>query len=127
MTVVAPVPARFDPVAWWSQVDGARTALVDGGTGEATSYRALDGEAARWLALLRAHGVAPGDRVAILAQNRPAFLPLFFACVRAGAALVPLNWRLAAPELGRVLADAAGLSLTALVAAMVTGAPPSLP
>jgi fatty-acyl-CoA synthase len=107
MTVVAPVPARFDPVAWWSQVDGARTALVDGGTGEATSYRALDGEAARWLALLRAHGVAPGDRVAILAQNRPAFLPLFFACVRAGAALVPLNWRLAAPELGRVLADAA--------------------
>ena len=107
MTLAPAFPTRFDPVAWWSRVDGARTALVDGLSGASTSYRALDAEAARWLALLRAHGVAPGDRVAILAQNRPAFLPLFVACARAAAALVPLNWRLSPPELGRVLADAA--------------------
>lgn len=107
MTVDPAFPTRFDPVAWWSRVDGERIALVDGHTGASFSYRALDAEAARWLALLRAQGVAPGDRVAILAQNRPAFLPLFFACSRASAALVPLNWRLSAPELARVLADAA--------------------
>ncbi|MBU6365163.1 MAG: AMP-binding protein [Gemmatimonadetes bacterium] len=107
MTSAAAFPARFDPVAWWSRVDGDRVALVDGATDATITYRALDAEADRWLALLRAEGVAPGDRVAILAQNRPAFVPLFVACARAAAALVPLNWRLAAPELGRVLADAA--------------------
>ncbi len=39
-----------------------------------------------------------GDRVGIVAANRPEFLDLFFACQRLGAILVPLNWRLAPPE-----------------------------
>ena len=43
-------------------------------------------------------GIGRGDRVAILACNRPEFLALVFACARIGAILVPLNWRLAPPE-----------------------------
>lgn len=36
-------------------------------------------------------GVAPGDRVAVISSNRVEMLELFFACAKAGAAMVPLN------------------------------------
>jgi fatty-acyl-CoA synthase len=51
-------------------------------------------------------GVRRGDRVALLAANHPDYLVLLFACARLGAMLVPLNWRLAVPELAFVLTDA---------------------
>ena len=51
-------------------------------------------------------GVAPGDRVAVLAYNRPDTLVLLYACARLGAMLVPINWRLAVPEQLYILADA---------------------
>jgi len=43
-------------------------------------------------------GIKPGDRVAYLGQNSPEQIVLLFACARVGAILLPLNWRLAAPE-----------------------------
>lgn len=100
------LPELFDPIAWWATVDGDRTAVIDASTGVRTSYRALDREADAWHAMLALRGVMPGDRVAVLAPNRFEFIPLFFACIRRGAILVPLNWRLSAVELGRVLAHA---------------------
>jgi fatty-acyl-CoA synthase len=51
-------------------------------------------------------GVNRGDRVAILSLNRPDYLVLLYACARLGAILVPLNWRLAAPEQLFILSDA---------------------
>jgi fatty-acyl-CoA synthase len=51
-------------------------------------------------------GVRRGDRVAVLAMNHPDYLTLLYACARLGAMLVPLNWRLAAPELRFILSDA---------------------
>ena len=51
-------------------------------------------------------GVRRGDRVAILSLNHPDYLALLYACARLGAMLVPLNWRLAVPELLFILADA---------------------
>ena len=61
-------------------------------------------------------GVRQGDRVAILATNHPDYLVLLYACARLGAILVPLNWRLAGPELQFILADA-GVKLLVLEAA----------
>jgi fatty-acyl-CoA synthase len=52
-------------------------------------------------------GAGEGEVVAYLGFNHPANLILLFACARIGAILLPLNWRLAAPEHARVLADAA--------------------
>jgi len=43
-------------------------------------------------------GIRPGERVAYLGQNSPEQITLLFACARVGAILLPLNWRLAAPE-----------------------------
>jgi acyl-CoA synthetase (AMP-forming)/AMP-acid ligase II len=77
-------------------------------TGRATvDYGTLHHSAASLATALRAAGVARGDRVALMERNTPAFLTWTFACAGAGAVLVPLNHRLAAPELRAVLADAA--------------------
>ena len=43
--------------------------------------------------------VCPGDRIAILCQNIPAFLEAMYAIPSVGGVLVPLNARLAPPEL----------------------------
>jgi fatty-acyl-CoA synthase len=51
-------------------------------------------------------GIRHGDRVAVLAKNDPDHLTLLYACARLGAMLVPLNWRLAAPELHFILSNA---------------------
>jgi fatty-acyl-CoA synthase len=58
-------------------------------------------------------GVGQGDRVAVLAYNHPDTLVLLYACARLGAMLVPLNWRLAGPELAYILDDAEPVALVA--------------
>ena len=50
-------------------------------------------------------GISKGDRVAYLGENHPAFLEVFFATTQIGAIFVPLNTRLAAPELHYALED----------------------
>ncbi|MDR7275696.1 acyl-CoA synthetase [Catenuloplanes atrovinosus] len=50
-------------------------------------------------------GVGHGDRVAYLGPNHPAFLDALFATGLLGAVFVPLNTRLAAPELDYILDD----------------------
>jgi O-succinylbenzoic acid--CoA ligase len=47
--------------------------------------------------------VEPGDRVAVRMWNKPELAWLFFACSRRGAVFVPLNARLAQPEVERLL------------------------
>ena len=100
---VPPLPSLFDPVAWWSAGDGTRTAIADATTERRYSYRDVDRDADRWHVILARLGVQLGDRVGILAQNRYDFVPLLFGCIRLGAILVPLNWRLSAVELTRVI------------------------
>jgi O-succinylbenzoic acid--CoA ligase len=70
------------------------------------SYAALDDRVARAVGWLRARGTGPGDRVAVHLPAGSAWVELLFALVRLRATLVPLNLRLTAAELGRILADA---------------------
>ncbi len=70
------------------------------------TYEELDRRCARLaMALGEQLGVEPGDRVAILAPNTVHVFELQFACVKLGAVMVPLNWRLAVPELAFILKD----------------------
>ena len=48
-------------------------------------------------------GYGVGDRIATLSGNSADHVVLFFACAKAGLALVPLSWRLTASELGPLL------------------------
>jgi fatty-acyl-CoA synthase len=81
-------------------------ALVDVATDRHWSYRALHDRVGRAARYLRSLGVGRGDRVAVLARNSTDQLELLFACKRLGALFVPMNWRLAAPELQYIVGDA---------------------
>ena len=74
--------------------------------GHTLSYAALDRQAQALAAWLQAKGVAAGDRVALFLQNCPQFLVAFYAAMKAGAVVVPVNPMNRADELGHCLADA---------------------
>jgi fatty-acyl-CoA synthase len=69
------------------------------------TYRQLHERVTRLAHALAGLGVTHGDRVAYLGFNHPRFLEVLFATGQLGAVFVPLNWRLAAPELAYVLKD----------------------
>ena len=63
---------------------------------------------ARGLASL---GVQRGDRVSVLMLNCHRYLELYYACARMGAVIVPLNIRLARPEIVFILNDSESKAL----------------
>ncbi len=65
---------------------------------EPVDYAALNARIQRLAARLAATG-NPGDRVAVLAWNCPQYVELIYAASASGRILVPLNARLAPPEL----------------------------
>jgi fatty-acyl-CoA synthase len=69
------------------------------------TYRELNAMANRLAHALRAHGVARGDRVATLAQNRVEYPAIYFALGKLGAIHVPVNFRYRAGEVRYVLAQ----------------------
>jgi len=69
------------------------------------SFAELAGRARR-LANALLDRAEPGDRVAILSQNRPEFVDAYFGVPMAGMALTFLNYRLNPRELSRIVADA---------------------
>ena len=72
---------------------------------EQTTYAELHDRVLRLAHVLRELGVSPGDRVAYVGPNHPAFVEALFATHTLGAIFVPLNFRLAAPELDFMLSD----------------------
>ena len=81
-------------------------ALVDDTGKRQLTWRDLDERADRVATALAADGVRRGDRVTYLDLNRLEFFELLFGCLRVGAVLAPLNWRLTPAELGLIVADA---------------------
>jgi fatty-acyl-CoA synthase len=90
----------------WAGYRPQKLALRDHARAREWTYARADACAARLAAHLRdGLGVGRGDRVAVLAQNRAETVFLFLACVKLGAILVPLNFRLTARELDQLLGD----------------------
>src|SRR4051812_38544367 len=90
--------ARYSPSA---------EAAFDLASGRHFNYAEFDRRvtrAAQWLR--HARGGARGDRVAVLSRNDTDLFELQFACLRLGAIYLPLNWRLAEPELDFICRDA---------------------
>jgi fatty-acyl-CoA synthase len=73
--------------------------------GREVTYAELDDRSERRAAELLAAGLRRGDRVATLTGNSPEHVEALFACAKAGFVLVPLSWRLSAPELAYQLDD----------------------
>ena len=91
------VPARYnigvDVCDRWAQAEPGRLAILhvrpDGGE-DAISYGALRETSNRLANVLRAHGVARGDRVAILLPQAPEVAAAHIAIYKLGAIALPL-------------------------------------
>jgi acyl-CoA synthetase (AMP-forming)/AMP-acid ligase II len=68
-------------------------------------YTQMNALANRCASALTSLGVGHGDRVALLMPNCVEFCCLFYGAAKIGAVAVPLNTRLAAPELEFILSD----------------------
>ena len=74
--------------------------------GATRTFGELDRTSSELAAGLVRNGLQPGDHVCILDKNSDAYFELVFAVAKCGAIATPINWRLTAPEVARVGADA---------------------
>ena len=96
-------PALGDILRITGAVHADRVALSFEGTD--TTYAELLTRSVRVANALRGEGLGRGDRVAILAKNNVEFFEILFGAAMLGVVVVPVNWRLTAPEIGILIAD----------------------
>jgi long-chain acyl-CoA synthetase len=92
-----------DPLEHARRLHASRIAIVDGD--RCLSYAELCERCLRLGTGLVNLGARPGDRIAILAANSHRYVEAFCAVPARGMVIVPLNTRLAEPELKAILAD----------------------
>src|SRR6266498_2372429 len=95
----------YDMLTRGAAVHGGAPAVIEGD--RQTSFRELRERVDALAGGLTALGLAKGDRICILAQNDAAYLDLYGACARQGIVAYPINWRLTAAEVERVVERAA--------------------
>ncbi len=132
---LAPGSANYAPLtplsflAWTASVYPDRTSVVDGA--RSFTWRETEARCHRLASALRAHGVRPGETVALLAPNVPAALEAHFGVAMAGCVLNAINIRLDAPSLAYILGHGEARLLLAdrefapLVAAALAALPPA--
>ena len=98
-----PLPARPLPALARAGTahHGGRDAIVDGDT--RITYAELHDRIFAFARALIAHGIEPGDRVAIWAPNGWRWIVAALGIVTAGGVLVPLNTRFTGPEAAYIL------------------------
>ncbi|MBI4765307.1 MAG: long-chain fatty acid--CoA ligase [Deltaproteobacteria bacterium] len=69
------------------------------------TYKELNEKANRLANSMKNLGVGYGDRVALLALNEPEYYDMYFGLGKIGAILVPVNYRLAGPEIQFIISD----------------------
>ena len=73
--------------------------------GSALTFAELEDRSRKVVAMLRARGLEKGDRIAWLGKNARHYFELFYSAARLGIVMVPIGWRLAAPEIAYILGD----------------------
>ncbi|MFJ7490001.1 long-chain fatty acid--CoA ligase [Streptomyces sp. NPDC097727] len=86
-----------------------RVAVVDSDT--RLTYRELWARVLGCAGALRASGVRPGDRVAVLLPNSADFLYAYYGALAAGATVVPVHGLLVADEVAYVLRHSGSVAL----------------
>jgi long-chain acyl-CoA synthetase len=76
--------------------------LFDGGQ---LAYAELDAASDRFAAGLAAHGLRPGDAVALQLPNVPQFVVAYFGILKAGCVAVPMNVLFKSGEVSYILRD----------------------
>lgn len=108
------------------QVNRDGTATIDHHHQRRQTWGAFAERVARLAGALKNLGLETDGRIAVLAFNSDTYLEYFFAVQWAGGILVPLNVRLAPPELVYMLNDA-GVTILVVDAAFTAMLPQLLP
>ncbi|MBA2933799.1 AMP-binding protein [Sphingomonas sp. CGMCC 1.13654] len=90
-------------IRWWAAEQPEARAIVF--AGEPVSFAEVHCWTDRVAADLRRRGIEPGDRVGIFASNALEWCIAAFGIIKAGAILVPLNYRYQAAEVASVAQD----------------------
>ena len=72
--------------------------------GERT-FAELNAKANQLARVFRTAGLKPDDGVAMLLVNRPEFVETYFACLRAGYRVTPINWQLTGDNASYIVGD----------------------
>src|SRR6516162_2565477 len=106
-----------------------KTAYRMAATGKAISYRELDELSNQGAQLLRALGLKAGDHIALLMENRLAFMEICWAAQRAGLYYTAISRYLTKDEIAYIIKDCGAKvfitspTCAAEVRDLVTGAP----
>ena len=90
-------------IAYWAATAPDRLAFASP-AGRRT-FAGLNDRCNRLVRALRRRGLRAGDGVALLCGNRPEFAEVYFACLRAGWRVTPVNWHLTAGEVAYIVRD----------------------
>jgi acyl-CoA synthetase (AMP-forming)/AMP-acid ligase II len=99
---------------------GDRAALIDGPTGRVLTYAELAGSVRKAAAGLAAHGMTPGDVVALCSPNSPEFAVAYYAALAAGALVTTVNPLAPTDDMARQLTHS-GARWLVTTAALVRG------
>ncbi len=88
-----------------AQTTPDKAAIIMAGTGRTVTYRELDDHSADLAAALHGMGLRKGDAIALLSENAPECLEIYWAAVRSGLYVTSVNWHLAASEAAYIVAD----------------------
>ena len=104
MWLYADIKTLADIPRLYGKTRPEKAALVDGRG--AISFARLDERSNRVANLILGHGVPARSNIGFLGKNSSLYFELLFGINKAGSTMSPMNWRLAAPELAAVIADA---------------------
>ena len=90
-------------ISRWARIQPDKVAVISEGI--PYTYGQLNVRINRLSHFFLDKGIKKGDRVGVLLHNCKEYIEIFFALSRIGGILVPLNWRLAIPELEFIIQD----------------------
>lgn len=94
-----------DPIKKWAGLAPDKTAVVDTTVDSRVSFSQLLDRITRLANGLNSLGLQKGDRVAVLSMNSIEYFEVYYACAMAGFVTQPINWRLSAEEIARIIED----------------------
>lgn len=94
-----------DALRKWANLTPQNTAVIDAPTDRRVTFDRLLTRSTQLANALLDQGLKKGDRIAVLSMNSVEYFEVYYACALAGFIAQPVNWRLSAEEIGRILED----------------------
>lgn len=94
-----------DAIRKWASLTPGNTAIIDATTDRRVTFAELLERVTRLAVGLADLGLEKGERVAVLSTNSIEYFEVYYACAMAGYIAQPMNWRLSAEEVARIVED----------------------